>query len=321
MHPPYSIVVDLYLPSMRGLVAHELRGKRRMSQGRIAAILGITQPAVSQSLAKSSVSYRRKLKDLGIDEHETDRNVSILCEDLLRSPVEGVQTFLTICRDMMSRGCFCDEHRKRAPFLSKCDACMRGMIPPRMDDARRGVLDQLERMAKTICASPFFSAIMPEVSVNLVMAIEDATDEADVAGFPGRIVRVNDRVHTIVPPKFGASHHMAQMLLTAMHFDPAIRAAINVKYDSKIEAALKKMGLEIGKTIRTKDIAASNDLVVASLAELGELKGSIPPVVVDDGSKGLEPMTYLFGGDAISVAERAMALSKHYTGIDDRKEL
>jgi len=241
-----------------------------------------------------------------------DRSVFILCEDVLRSPVEGVQTFLTISRDLLARGYFCDEHRRRAPFLSKCDACMRAATSPRMDDARRAVLDQLERAAKMICASPFIPAIMPEVSVNLVMAARDTAGEADVAGFPGRIVRLNDRAHAIAPPKFGASHHMAQMLLTAMHFDPGIRSAINMKYDRRIEAVIRRMGLEIGRTRRTVDMAGSDDPIVDSLAKLGELKGSIPSVVVDEGSKGLEPMTYLFGGDAISVAERAMDISRQY---------
>jgi predicted fused transcriptional regulator/phosphomethylpyrimidine kinase/predicted transcriptional regulator len=315
MHPPCTIVVDIFLPSLRGLVAHELRRGGRMSQGRMAAMLGITQPAISQILSKGPGTYRRKLKGLGLDDQEVDRSVSILCEDMLRSPVEGVQTFLAICRDMLARGFFCDEHRRRAPFLSKCDACMKIMASPRMDDARRAVLDQLERAAEAICASPFITAIMPEVSVNLVMAAKDTAGEADVAGFPGRIVRLNDRAHAIAPPRFGASHHMAQMLLTAMRFDPGIRSAMNVKYDPKVEAAMTRMGLKIGRTMRTGDAVGGNDPIVDSLAKLGGLKGSIPSVVVDEGSRGLEPMTYLFGSDAISVAERAMALSRQYAGL------
>jgi len=311
MHPPCTIVVDSFLPSMRGLVAHELR-RRRMSQGRIASILGITQPAVSQCLSKSAGSHRRRLKELGVEEQEVDRYVSILCEDILRSPIEGVQTFLSICRGLLSRGYLCAAHRRRAPFLTRCDACMRALGTTKVDDAKGAILDQLERAARMISVSPFFTTIMPEVSVNLVMAMEGTASEGEVAGFPGRIVRVKGRAQATMPPEFGASHHMAQMLLTAMSFDPEVRAAINVKYDPKIEAALAEMGLEAGRTIRVDSATGGNDLVVASFAKLGEAKGSIPPVVVDEGSKGLEPMTYLFGRDATSVAERGMALARLY---------
>lgn len=313
MHLPCIIIVDSFLPSMRGLIAHELR-RRKMSQGRIASVLGITQPAVSQCLSKSTASHRRRLKELGVDEQEVDRHVSILCEDILHNPVEGVQTFLSICRGLLSRGSLCAAHRRRAPFLARCDACMRALGTTKVDDARGAILDQLERAVRMVGSSPTFTAIMPEVSVNLVMAIEGATNEGDVAGFPGRIVRVRDRAQVAMPPEFGASHHMAQMLLTAMRFDPEIRAAINVKYDSKIEAALAGMGLEIDRTIRPGSNAGGRD-VVASLAELGGARGHIPPVVVDEGAKGLEPMTYLFGRDAMGVTERAMALSKLYARI------
>jgi len=311
MHPPCTIIVDSFLPSMRGLIAHELR-RRKMSQGRIASILGITQPAVSQCLSKSANSHKRRLKELGMEEQEVDRYVSILCEDILHNPVEGVQTFLSICRGSLSRGYLCAAHRRRAPFLARCDACMKVLGTTKVDDAKGAVLDQLERAARMVSASPSFTAIMPEVSVNLVMAMEGATGEGEVAGFPGRIVRVKDRAQVSMSPDFGASHHMAQMLLTAMRFDPEIRAAINVKYDPKIEVKLAEMGLGIGRTVRVDGDAKVDDVVVASLAVLGEANGSIPPVVVDEGSKGIEPMTYLFGRDATSVAERAMALSKLY---------
>lgn len=312
-------MVDVFLPSMRGLVAHELR-RRKMSQGRIASVLGVTQPAVSQCLSKNTGSYRRKLHELGIDEDDVDRYTSILCEDILRNPVEGIQTYLSICKGLLMRGYLCEAHRREAPFLVSCDACNRVFGTTKIDEVRRTALEQLERAGDMLSASSSFTSLMPEVSVNLVMATDGAASEADVAGFPGRIVRAKGRAQPTMSPEFGASHHMAQMLLKAMRFDPDIRAAINVKYDPTVEAALVEMKLKIGRTVRVEAVARGNDVVVESLARLAETTNTIPSVVVDEGSKGLEPMTYLFGGDSIGVAERAIALSRNYMRLKPKSE-
>ncbi|MBO3802900.1 MAG: hypothetical protein JTT11_03350, partial [Candidatus Brockarchaeota archaeon] len=234
--------------------------------------------------------------------------------DVLRDPVEAVQTILSICRGLLARGSLCEAHRRQAPFLARCAACTRIYGTTRMDRAKMETLDQLEAAAKTLNSSPFFALIMPEVSVNIVMALEGAKEEADVAAFPGRIVRVKNRAQAIMPPEFGASHHMAQMLLTAMRSNPLVRAAINVKHDQGIEAALAGMGLEVGRTVRNDKTAASDDQVVQSLAELAN-NGPIPPVVIDLGSRGIEPMTYIFGKDAKSVAETAVELSNRYARL------
>ncbi len=310
MHPPFGIIAESFLPSIRGLVAHELV-RRKLSQGRVASLMGITQPAISQCLSKSAHLHRKKLQELGIGEQDIERYVSVLCEDVLQNPVEGVQTLLSICRELLSKGTLCEAHRRQASFLSRCNVCMRVFGTTMIDEAKMATLDQLEKAEKMLNSSPFFALIMPEVSVNIVMALEGAKNEADVAAFPGRIVKVKNRAQATMPPEFGASHHMAQMLLTAMRSNPIVRAAINVKYDLGVESALASMGLEIGRTIRNDRIQGSNDQVVESLAALAK-KGPVPPVVVDEGSKGIEPMTYLFGRDAMSVAEMAIELSNRY---------
>ncbi|MBO3802899.1 MAG: hypothetical protein JTT11_03345, partial [Candidatus Brockarchaeota archaeon] len=78
MHPPYNIIAESFLPSIRGLVAHEL-SRREISQGRIASLMGITQPAVSQLLTKTPRLHRKKLREIGVDEQDMDRYAAVLC--------------------------------------------------------------------------------------------------------------------------------------------------------------------------------------------------------------------------------------------------
>ena len=84
--------------------------------------------------------------------------------------------------------------------------------------------------ATMLLAERMDPGLIPEVGMNIVYALPDARDKDDVAGVLGRIVRLGDRVHPVGEIAFGASDHVARIVLTAMRFDPVIRSGANIRF-------------------------------------------------------------------------------------------
>ncbi|MEM0275380.1 MAG: thiamine-phosphate synthase family protein, partial [Nitrososphaerota archaeon] len=61
--------------------------------------------------------------------------------------------------------------------------------------------------------SEWASEFIPESQSNLVMAIEGAETLYDVAGIPGRIVKIDKNVKASSHPWFNASKHVARAVL------------------------------------------------------------------------------------------------------------
>jgi len=137
-----------------------------------------------------------------------------------------------------------------------------------------------------------FPALIPEVGTNIGMALSGATGTDDVAAVRGRIVRV-DGAKAVGNVEFGASRHVAKVILAAMRFDGNMRSAMNIRYSPDILSACKKLGFSI----------ASFDRAIEGF-------GAVPDVVYDLGSVGKEAMVRLLGRTATEVAKKATKICK-----------
>ncbi len=305
-------MVDSFLPAVRGLLAHEL-SEKGVSQGKVAAALSVTQASVSQYLSNERDLYLRRLESLGVDRSMLERYVKLLSEEVMRSPVDAVFTLYTLWRSLMVSGKIRHSHVASLTVSSACEICQRLFGTPKIDVARNLVLADLDEAIRRIEASPNFMAIMPHVGVNMVLAADKAKEETDIAGVPGRIVKVHDRAKATTRPEFGVSRHMAQMLLTARRFNASFRAAVNIKYDGKVNRIVQAMRLQVGITAdKSKLKYTSGDIVVEAFHVALERLGKSPPVIVDKGGPGLEPITYLFGSTAQEVVERVLEIATRY---------
>ncbi|MBW1927149.1 MAG: bifunctional hydroxymethylpyrimidine kinase/phosphomethylpyrimidine kinase, partial [Deltaproteobacteria bacterium] len=98
------------------------------------------------------------------------------------------------------------------------------------DIARYPVIEALEKAWKHLLSFPCRS-LVPEVQINLGYALPWASSVQDVAAFPGRIVALEEGVARIRGPAYGASSHVARIILTAMGHDRTCRSAMNIRYD------------------------------------------------------------------------------------------
>ncbi|ADI31883.1 bifunctional hydroxymethylpyrimidine kinase/phosphomethylpyrimidine kinase [Staphylothermus hellenicus] len=159
-----------------------------------------------------------------------------------------------------------------------------------------------------------FNKYIPETGSNLVMAIDPRYAETinDVAGVKGRIVRYGDRVKIVGPVEFGASSHMARLVLTAMKYDPSIRSAMNLKYDEKlVEKAVKKgyFVVYIDRRTEPEEVRRVEGRSIPWIMETAfKKKGRIPDIIYDTGDVGKEAMIRVLGRSPGEVVIKALSI-------------
>ncbi len=171
------------------------------------------------------------------------------------------------------------------------------------------VLRELKEAVSILESSPDFSKLTPEVGCNIGMAIPEADSYEDIAAVEGRIVRNRGRAVPVGCVDFGASRHVARIILASLRYDPEIRAAINVKYSREILAACIDMKLGISSFDRAEEPENTSTMDWGT-AEAIKMYGSVPKVIFDKGGPGKEPMIRLLGRCATEVAKLAVELAK-----------
>lgn len=330
MQPPCEIMVNDFLPSMRGMVSHELHEKGE-SQRRIALLLGITQARVSYYLKKRKSSFASELSTkFGISQNDIANYSKLLAEDAARSQTDGIFTLYSIWKNLLFTRMICSMHQKQSNVSSECSVCMEVFRPARdsveltdqeSDDLQ--VLNEISRAISMIESSVHFPSIMPEVSVNVAMARRNPQTTRDIAAIPGRINRIHGRAKALVPPEFGSSNHMSQVLLLVNSRNPDYRSVMNIRYDDSIGRILDDVGIPkrftpSGKPIQGqpwKKPTSVDDAVLLRLSQtnIAQDKGNSAIAIIDRGSEGVEPMTYLVGRKATELGQIALRIAQAYS--------
>jgi len=183
---------------------------------------------------------------------------------------------------------------------------------------RYNVLVELEKALDMLREnSRYVVDLIPEVQTNIVKALPKpyARTPLDVAGVPGRIGRFGDKLVIPAKPEFGASRHMARAVLTAMEFDPEVRAAANIRYDRDIEEAVESLGLTSSYYDRREEPEEVRRVEGATIpwgvrTAIQRAGGKVPDVIYDYGAHGKEPITKVFGRTAIEVAEKIIKIGR-----------
>jgi len=136
--------------------------------------------------------------------------------------------------------------------------------------------------------------LIPEVGSNFVVALPYAQSLDEVAGVEGRLVRVRGRVKATLGPWFGVSSHMARLLLAIREHDPAIHAAMNVRYSEEILKACQKLGWEGASFTRAEEPeevkAREGGTLEWAAHEVMRGRKRAPDLITDEGEVGKEQM-------------------------------
>ena len=168
-----------------------------------------------------------------------------------------------------------------------------------------------------------FASLIPEVRTNLVYAQPNARAKDEVLGIDGRITVVNGRPHAAGKPKFGASSHMARLIVEIGKTDSTLRAGVNFANNPALASWLEKYceakGWVFSVIDRSKEPEEIKEAEGASMpwkvqAAIEAAGGVVPKIFYETGAIGKEPVSVLVGHDPLDVAEEICEIARRYRG-------
>ncbi|MCS7124464.1 MAG: bifunctional hydroxymethylpyrimidine kinase/phosphomethylpyrimidine kinase [Candidatus Bathyarchaeota archaeon] len=179
--------------------------------------------------------------------------------------------------------------------------------------SRYEVLLNLEEAKNLLEGHPEVAELVPEVGMNVAMAVKYAESVNDVAAIDGRIVRTLNGVRAAGNPKFGCSRHLAKYLVEVVRHDEDKRAAINLKFSEKTLKILEERGLTVSSYDRAKEpeeIKRVEGMTIPwGVREAIKSVGKVPDVIYHRGDVGKEPMIVVLGKDAVSLAKLVVEIA------------
>lgn len=293
MKTPCVFWVEEVMPTLRAKVAQRLY-KEGFTQAKIADYLGITQAMVSKYLAGKYKKLERGL----------DEKIEEIAEEIAKLIIYGAKKEEIIkftarkFFELFQSGFLCRYYAEYAGVEESICKEIFMAIPSRSE-----VLERLNLALSELLQDDKFLQLIPEIRSNIAYALPEPKDFSDVAAVPGRITVVKGKAFAL-PPEFGVSKHIAKILLELSKVAPEIRSVINIKFDEKIEDALRKAGFKV-ESIEEKN--RDEDKTVELIVQLFKEKGVLD-AVIDKGAFGIEPCVYIFGRDPIEVVEKVKKL-------------
>ena len=298
---PSEIIVERFLPTARAMLATELAAEG-CSQQTIADKLGLSQAAVSKYLNSDRPGDPRFA-----DNAEMQATIEYIASGFADGSVdeyEALAELLELIESFEDRGPICAVHEEEMPALQGlgCDLCVRGQDP--RVETERAVLRNVREAVRMFVSAAAVVDHIPNVGTNIGMAMPDADDPPDVAAVPGRIHAMGGQANDPADPVFGASEHVATTVLAMATVAPERRGALNLKTSDALLDALTAAGLS------TAEFEAGYENRYERLTDLLAETEPTPDVLYHEGAFGIEPITYVFGDDAIdAVATLRAAVS------------
>jgi len=181
------------------------------------------------------------------------------------------------------------------------------------ESERYRCLQDLEQAVSRLEEEPCGN-IIPEVQSNLGYALPFSSAKEDVAAFPGRIIRVNGQARTVRSPRFGASSHIAKIILTVMRHDSRYRSAMNVRFSEEAVRVCRDLGFTVESFDRSDEPKDIKETEGSSLewgtALVLSRNPAVPDIIFDRGDTGKEPMIRILGKTPAEVVEKAVMISR-----------
>ncbi|WP_253737778.1 thiamine-phosphate synthase family protein [Halohasta salina] len=297
-----ELVVEEFLPTIRSMLAEALRD-RELTQREVADVLGISQSAVSK-YAHGEVARNERIA--------ADRRVADLVEGVAdglatgdMSRVQALVEIEVLIRQLEDGDLLAELHEDAMPGLVEADVDFSVHDPDSRIRTTEQVRSSVRRGLRTLTNMGGFAALIPNVGSNLVECLPDAATVDDVAGVPGRIFDIKGRATVPSDPEFGVSEHVASVLLAARTHAVDVQAGLNIAYDPDLVAAFE----DAGYTTVEFDSEAREELDATIGAAVAEADLSETFVCYQTGGFGIEPISYVLGPDAPTVAAAVRAVA------------
>ncbi|WP_251341252.1 thiamine-phosphate synthase family protein [Haloplanus halophilus] len=295
-----EVVVEEFLPTVRSMLATDLR-ERGFTQSEVAEALGISQSAVSK-YAHGEVTTSDRI---GADDRVRDL-VERVGSGLATGDMSRVQALVEIevlIRQLEDGDLLAERHREVMPELREHGGDFDVHDPESTVRTTEEVRSSVRRGLRILRNTSAFASLVPNVGSNLVECLPDAADVEDVAAVPGRIFDVRGTATVPSDPEFGVSEHVASVLLSARAAGAPVRGAVNLRYSPDLVAALRAAGYPTVEFDVERESDDGSEATRSGVVDaVREAAPGSPFVLYQTGGFGIEPITYVLGDDAPTVA-------------------
>jgi predicted fused transcriptional regulator/phosphomethylpyrimidine kinase/predicted transcriptional regulator len=306
LYPEELFIKDI-LPNFRIVLAKKLIEKG-YSQSKIAKLIGVTQARVNTYAKADLKKTLDKIEEIGFNIEEFNSLIDSIVNEQSLDAIFILRNLRNYFLSSLTSGLLCKYHIKVANLSPYCDVCLKYKEVSSLTE-RLKMMQEIKKAVENLVSSKEFFFLIPEVYTNLAYSLPNPQGINDVLSFPGRIIKFKNAVKIISEPEFGASKHIANMLIEANKKNQEIRACICIKYDENILRIIKSLKYSFAFNYKKKKIY--QDPVVEAFKEF--LKNNpVPQILIDKGGKGLEPVCYIFGRNPSEVVSIALSISKSY---------
>ena len=155
-----------------------------------------------------------------------------------------------------------------------------------------------------------FVSLIPEVRTNMVFAQPHAKTPDEVMAVDGRITIINGMPRAAGRVRFGASGHMARLIIELMKTDPSVRAGIDFANPSGFSDWLSdyctKQGWASAMIDRRTEpaelrIAEGSSMQWKAAEAIRAASGRVPKIICDAGGMGKEPVCIIVGNEPLGL--------------------
>ncbi|ACM56048.1 thiamine-phosphate synthase family protein [Halorubrum lacusprofundi] len=294
-----EVVVDEFLPTVRSMLAEDLR-ERGFTQHEVADALGISQSAVSKYAHGDVARHDRIVADERVRELVERVGEGLATGEM--TPVAALAEIEVLIRRLEEGDLLADLHEEAMPALADAEVEFAVHDPDSGLRERERVLSSVRRGLRTLTNASGFAGLIPNVGANVAECLDDARTVDDVAAVPGRLVDVKGRAMVPGEPEFGVSEHVATVLLAAREAGATARGAVNVRYaPGTVEAlATDHPTVEFDPERPTREAVV--DAVADAERSGGDSADSDTLVLYQTGAVGVEPIVYVLAPTAADAA-------------------
>ncbi|MCK4973242.1 MAG: hypothetical protein KAS52_07960, partial [Candidatus Heimdallarchaeota archaeon] len=156
-------------------------------------------------------------------------------------------------------------------------------------EERSIIISEIKEMFTQLSTHPTFYKWVPEIGSQLAQSDEKAKDLDDIASYPGRIIKVKEKIVTVSNPEFGSSKTMSSLLLWLRDKQSDIRWVLSFKNKSELFKKIKLLKISY---IATDSIDSKWEQTLNQLAKDSTVFNM--RILLDSGCSGYEAIGYVF---------------------------
>lgn len=287
---PCEIIAEPYMAQIR-IVAAKFLANQGFNQSQIARLLQVSQPVVSGYLKKQG-QFTEVPDNIVLKAEEVGKKVGKLLEMRGKDGIpEAISLGCRECKILRQRGPTCIYHEQKMELPSDCSLCLTPENLIQLQQDKESILFELRELYRFLSRKKYINKLIPEIGLQIVYGTEDMDSIFDIAGFPGRIIKRKSSNPLADPPTFGSSETTSHLLLRIRERDNKVRSIAGMKTSNYLKNQLDKFDISYKST---KEFDTSYE---DKIDEIFISKTSLPFFIMNQGSFGFEPISYLIAED------------------------